>query len=95
MKSAIGEGMTREDHWNVSNQLYAMYAQVSVRSTDQENFVSRPRSGACGVCLFFGASGFSSITRRFSDVHDTAHREAVPTLCFCFLKASKKSVAGT
>ncbi|CAM9631502.1 unnamed protein product [Scytosiphon promiscuus] len=27
MKSAIGEGMTREDHWNVSNQLYAMYAQ--------------------------------------------------------------------
>lgn len=28
MKSAIGEGMTREDHWNVSNQLYAMYAQV-------------------------------------------------------------------
>lgn len=29
MKSAIGEGMTREDHWNVSNQLYAMYAQVS------------------------------------------------------------------
>ena len=29
MKSAIGEGMTPEDHWNVSNQLYAMYAQVS------------------------------------------------------------------
>lgn len=26
MKSAIGEGMTREDHGDVSNQLYAMYA---------------------------------------------------------------------
>jgi len=27
MKSAIGEGMTREDHSGVSNQLYANYAQ--------------------------------------------------------------------
>lgn len=26
MKSAIGEGMTREDHSDVSNQLYACYA---------------------------------------------------------------------
>lgn len=26
MKSAIGEGMTREDHPPVSNQLYANYA---------------------------------------------------------------------
>ena len=26
MKSAIGEGMTREDHSEVSNQLYANYA---------------------------------------------------------------------
>lgn len=26
MKSAVGEGMTREDHWSVSNQLYANYA---------------------------------------------------------------------
>jgi len=26
MKSAIGEGMTREDHGDVSNQLYAKYA---------------------------------------------------------------------
>jgi len=26
MKSAIGEGMTREDHWEVSSQLYANYA---------------------------------------------------------------------
>nr|KAG5689033.1 hypothetical protein BaRGS_006429 [Batillaria attramentaria] len=26
MKSAIGEGMTREDHADVSNQLYACYA---------------------------------------------------------------------
>lgn len=26
MKSAIGEGMTRNDHGDVSNQLYAMYA---------------------------------------------------------------------
>ena len=26
MKSAIGEGMTREDHGDVSNQLYANYA---------------------------------------------------------------------
>ena len=27
MKSAIGEGMTRDDHGAVSNQLYASYAQ--------------------------------------------------------------------
>lgn len=26
MKSAIGEGMTRKDHSDVSNQLYACYA---------------------------------------------------------------------
>ena len=26
MKSAIGEGMTRDDHPSVSNQLYANYA---------------------------------------------------------------------
>lgn len=26
MKSAIGEGLTRKDHGDVSNQLYAMYA---------------------------------------------------------------------
>ena len=26
MKSAIGEGMTRKDHGDVSNQLYANYA---------------------------------------------------------------------
>lgn len=26
MKSAIGKGMTREDHADVSNQLYACYA---------------------------------------------------------------------
>lgn len=26
MKSAIGEGMTRKDHADVSNQLYACYA---------------------------------------------------------------------
>lgn len=26
MKSAIGEGMTRKDHSDVSNQLYAAYA---------------------------------------------------------------------
>jgi V-type H+-transporting ATPase subunit B len=26
MKSAIGEGLTREDHPSVSNQLYAYYA---------------------------------------------------------------------
>lgn len=26
MKSAIGEGMTRRDHGDVSNQLYANYA---------------------------------------------------------------------
>lgn len=26
MKSAIGEGMTRKDHGDVSNQLYACYA---------------------------------------------------------------------
>jgi vacuolar-type H+-ATPase subunit B/Vma2 len=26
MKSAIGEGLTRRDHGDVSNQLYAMYA---------------------------------------------------------------------
>ena len=26
MKSAIGEGMTRQDHADVSNQLYACYA---------------------------------------------------------------------
>ena len=26
MKSAIGEGMTRSDHYEVSNQLYANYA---------------------------------------------------------------------
>jgi len=27
MKSAIGKGLTREDHPSVSNQLYAYYAQ--------------------------------------------------------------------
>jgi len=27
MKSAVGEGMTRDDHWSVCNQLYANYAQ--------------------------------------------------------------------
>ncbi|CAK9030180.1 V-type proton ATPase subunit B [Durusdinium trenchii] len=26
MKSAVGEGFTRDDHWNVCNQLYANYA---------------------------------------------------------------------
>ena len=26
MKSAVGEGMTRDDHWSVCNQLYANYA---------------------------------------------------------------------
>jgi V-type H+-transporting ATPase subunit B len=26
MKSAVGEGLTRRDHSDVSNQLYAMYA---------------------------------------------------------------------
>lgn len=26
MKSAIGQGLTRKDHSDVSNQLYAMYA---------------------------------------------------------------------
>lgn len=31
MKSAIGEGMTRKDHSEVSNQLYANYAIGKVR----------------------------------------------------------------
>jgi hypothetical protein len=31
MKSAIGEGMTRRDHSEVSNQLYANYAIGKVR----------------------------------------------------------------
>ena len=34
MKSAIGEGMTRKDHSDVSNQLYACYAIGTVLSTD-------------------------------------------------------------
>ena len=32
MKSAIGEELTRGDHGDVSNQLYAMYAIVRFRS---------------------------------------------------------------
>jgi len=32
MKSAIGEGMTRKDHSDVSNQLYACYAIGNILS---------------------------------------------------------------
>lgn len=39
MKSAIGEGMTREDHSEVSNQLYANYA-IGERTS---LFAHRPR----------------------------------------------------
>ena len=44
MKSAIGEGMTREDHSDVSNQLYACYAigrEQQVRS-NPTNLCSTP-----------------------------------------------------
>ena len=46
MKSAIGEGMTREDHSEVSNQLYANYAIGRVRYSVSHfisiwNFVSK------------------------------------------------------
>ena len=46
MKSAIGEGMTRNDHSEVSNQLYANYAigkdvQVGRRGPLCAGFVGR------------------------------------------------------
>lgn len=40
MKSAIGEGRTRKDHSDVSNQLYAKYAIG--RDAGKTNFPPRP-----------------------------------------------------
>jgi V-type H+-transporting ATPase subunit B len=44
MKCAIGEGMTREDHWSLSNQLYACYAigrdVISMRAVVGEEALS-------------------------------------------------------
>ena len=45
MKSAIGEGMTRKDHGDVSNQLYANYAigkDVQVRARARGCTLSQP-----------------------------------------------------
>ena len=38
MKSAIGEGMTRKDHSDVSNQLYACYAIGKLKITTVMDF---------------------------------------------------------
>jgi V-type H+-transporting ATPase subunit B len=44
MKSAIGEGMTRKDHADVSNQLYACYAIGKVRPDFSSTSISYLKS---------------------------------------------------
>ena len=46
MKSAIGEGMTRKDHSDVSNQLYACYAIGKLTVS--------PQSKVAYICLISG-----------------------------------------
>jgi len=42
MKSAIGKGMTREDHPMVSNQLYANYAIGKDNQQIKQSLVKKP-----------------------------------------------------
>lgn len=49
MKSAIGEGMTRKDHSEVSNQLYANYAIGKVGAWGARACVGG--NGVWGVCV--------------------------------------------
>lgn len=52
MKSAIGEGLTRRDHADVSNQMYSMYAvgkdAAAMRAVVGEEALSAEEK----VCLF-------------------------------------------
>lgn len=53
MKSAIGEGMTRRDHSDVSNQLVSSHANVSRRDADA-GFNGPPRTCVQYACYAIG-----------------------------------------
>ncbi|KAI3440568.1 uncharacterized protein J3R85_003327 [Psidium guajava] len=59
MKSAIGEGLTRRDHTNVSNQLYANYAIGKVVQAMKDMVGEEALSSKDLIYLSFKLFGFS------------------------------------
>jgi flagellar biosynthesis/type III secretory pathway ATPase len=69
MKSAIGEGMTRGDHSEVSNQLYANYAigkDVQVGGEVARGVAAQQHAGPCAQRLLKAKSRSAVLLTRLS-----------------------------
>ena len=83
MKSAIGEGMTRKDHSDVSNQLYACYA------IGKDVQVSRSKS------LFFFCYVSINLSNQIEETLPTAYlRQSFVNACLSSLSPGHESGGG-